>query len=301
MNKRFSGPNSGFRRRNERERLFFIAAAGLAFSLLIISLVVFNFRTDANAKENLSVKPENPIPRGLGTVTLWAPEKPVPQGAKLSEIKLKEVYWPHDQIPEGAIRDLAEIKSMFATETLRALVPLQRNMLSNEPVQTSLPVTPGNRAVAIQLDAISGVDGFVSPGSRVDVALTYYDQGELTTKIIVQNARILSYGGNSKTKTHLLDGPRQISNSATLDLSPEDALKILTSKKLGTLNLIMRAGDDTKVTASTEQNENNIGGNKKKVAKSNASCGTMRVGGSEYVVPCGAGGPLTKMDSSDAP
>lgn len=288
MNKRFAGQNSGFRRRNERERLFFIAAAGLAFSLLIISLVVFNFRTDANAKEVIAPKVENPVPKTLGTVTLFAPEKAVTQGARLSEIKLKEVYWPHDQIPEGAVRDLAEVKTMFATENLKALVPLQRSMLSSEPVQTSLPVTPGNRAIAIQLDAYSGIEGHVRPGSKVDVTLTYTDQGEYTTRVIVQNARVLSYGGVANSSRELITGARQVSNSATLDVSQEDALKILTSRRLGSLSLIMRAPEDVKPANVLEKPESGIGSDKKK-SKAVQHCGVMRAGTKEFAVDCQTG------------
>ena len=224
----FGGSGSRFRRRSERERLFFFLAAGLAFSLLIISLVVLNFRTEAVAKSDLVPTAQNPLPRSLGTVTLYAPERQVHQGSKLSEVKFKEVYWPHDQVPEGAIRDLAEVKNMYAVETLRALLPIQRGMLSSEPVQASLPVTTGNRAIAIQLDAYSAVEGHIRPGSRVDVTLTHYEQGDLTTKVIVQNARVLSYGGMVKNEQVLNNAPRRVMNSATLDVSPEDALTILT-------------------------------------------------------------------------
>lgn len=292
--------HSGFRRRSERERLFFFLAAGLAFSLLIISLVVLNFRTEAVAKSDTVPNPQNPIPKSLGTVTLYAPERQVPQGANLSEVKFKEVYWPHDQVPEGAVRDLAEVKNTFAIETLRALVPVQRALISTEPVQASLPVTQGNRAIAIQLDAYSGVEGHVRAGSRVDVTLTYYEQGDLTTKIIVQNARVLSYGGMVKNAA-MMDGPRRVMNSATLDVSSEDALTILTSKKLGTLNLILRATDDNGVTKVTEIDENRLSQGKKQKVAQTSNCGVAKVGGVEYVMPCGAGSPMTKLDPNEAP
>jgi len=293
MNKIFN--NSGFRRRSERERLFFFLAAGLAFSLLIISLVVLNFRTEAVANSAILPTPQNPIPKSLGTVTLYAPERQIVQGTNLTEVKFKEVYWPHDQVPEGAVRDIAELKNTFAVETLRALVPIQRGMLSAEPIQASLPVTSGNRAIAIQLDAYSGVEGHVRPGSRVDLTLTYYDQGDLTTKVIVQNARVLSYGGMVENQQGFGDGPRRIMSSATLDVSPEDALTILTSKKLGTLSMILRATDDTSATKVTEITENKLNQGRAKKAEKSANCGVARVGGVEYVMPCGAGSPMTKL------
>jgi pilus assembly protein CpaB len=303
MSKRFAGPNVGFHRRNERERLFFIAAAGLAFSLLIISLVVFNFRTDANAEKNIATRIESSIPKSLGTVTLYAPDRAIPQGMKLSEIKLKEVYWPHDQVPEGAVRDIAEIKAMYASENLRPLSPIARSMLSREPVQINLQPSPGYRALTIEVDAVSGVEGYIVPGSHVDIALTALEQGELKSRYLVQNVRVLSYGGVMKANHQLLDGPRQVSRTVTIEVTPTDVLTINVARKTGTLNLSMRDISDQKMVSKVEISENDIGrpGEAKARPKQSSSCGVVRVAGDEYVVPCNASGTLTKLDTEQVP
>jgi len=57
---------------NDRERLLFIAAAGLAFSLLIILVIVFNFRSDANARTDIAADVAQPV-ANLGTAALLTP------------------------------------------------------------------------------------------------------------------------------------------------------------------------------------------------------------------------------------
>lgn len=299
MNNRFSGTNKGFRRKSERERLFFFAAAGLAFSLLIITLVVFQFRSDVEAVQKNTK--DNQVPQKLGTVIVYGVERTVNEGTKLSDATIKELYWNYNQVPDGAIRDLSELKSMYANENLRPNVPLVRSMLSAQPIQKSLPVAKGFRAVTIPVDAISGIEGLLKPGSRVDVTLTYYEQGELTTKAIIQNVRVLAYGGVTNPTTIGLGAPARVAPTATLEVTPEDGMKITTSKKLGTLSLMMR-GDDASPMTNTEVTETDVGGNKKKRDEIKGSvCGRAIVGGEEVLIPCGAGEPLSRLDRDQLP
>ncbi|MCO6429296.1 MAG: Flp pilus assembly protein CpaB [Deltaproteobacteria bacterium] len=303
MNNRFSGNNSGFRKKNERERLFFVAAAGLAFSLLIITVVIFNFRTpaaDATAGQNLSI--ESNIPASVGTTTILAAKRPVPEGTKLSDIELTEMYWPMHKVPAGAIRDRSELQNLFAARNIEAGSPITRTMTSKDQVSTSLPVTPGNRAVTIQVDAVSGLEGHIRPGSLVDVALTYNEGGELTTKAIVQKARVISYGGQVNPRTPFLEaGGPKLFNTATLDLTPNDAMTILTARKLGTLSLMMRAAEDNKILDNNEVREEAVskpGQHGKGKSESNRTiCGTAKVGDMDVVINCGPGGRITRLDN----
>lgn len=290
MAARFVTTQVGFRRRHlERERLFFFAAAGLAFSLLIMTLVILNYKSEANAKYDAPAHAADALPATLATVTLWAPERQIPAGTRLSDVVFKEIYWPQNQLPENVVRDLSEIRGMYAAEPLRATLPLQRSQLTKDTVSATIPVTPGNRAVAIEVDAISGIEGHILPGTKVDVALTFSEEGTLTTKVIVQNARVLSYGGDTNKRATLLQGARTINRSVTLDVAPQDALKIHTARRLGTLNLIMRSSEDDQTSKDTQFTENDLQDDAKKKAKQhngNGSCGRVRIGGNEYVMTC---------------
>ena len=299
MKNRFSGSNLGFRRRSERERLFFFAAAGLAFSLLIITLVVFQFRSDVKAVQD--IKQSNPVPQKLGTVVVYGVERTVSVGTKLSDATIKELYWNYNQVPEGAIRDLAELKSMYANENLIPNVPIVRSMLSAQQIQNNLSIADGYRAVTIPVDAISGIEGLLKAGSRVDVTLTYYEQGELTTKAIIQNVRVLAYGGVTNSTNLGIGAPARVAPTATLEVTPEDGMKITTSKKLGTLSLMMRGrhGGPMLITQITQHQ---IGGGTIPPEKNNSNiCGRARMGGEEILIPCGAGEPLSWLRRDQLP
>jgi pilus assembly protein CpaB len=276
-------------RQNERERLLFVAAAGLAFSLLIILFVVFNFKQNS-ASANVAVAPDAPqvpVPP-MSTVTLLTPERPVRAGAAMSTIRLKEVYWPRNQVPEGAILDLSEAQNMTAKVNLTPGVPIQRDHLTSEYIEPILDVSPGNRAVTIAVDEVTSIESHARPGSRVDVALTYYHKQELTSKIIVQNARVISLGG--QTSTSRAPGVATgNSRTITLDVAPKDALEIQTAKKLGTLSLMMRHHEDARPVAEDEIDQNAISGDRpdsRGRQKSKCKKGTVRINGNEFVMNC---------------
>lgn len=279
--------------RREKERLLFVAAAGLAFSLLVVMVIVVNLQSDASAGTQIA---SNSINTGSlnGSVSLFVPESTIHSGQKLSDVTLKEVSWPRNQVPDGAILDRSEVKDYYAKLELQPGVPLRRDFFTKEKPQISiLDVTPGNRAVTLDIDQTSGLEGLALPGMKVDIVLTYFEQGELTSKVIVQNARILAIGSDT---TPASDRPgfeqklNEMARTATVDVAAKDALKISTARQLGKLTLVMRAPDDNLVSPEVEVNANDVGSGLGKGRKGDKSTncvrGRFRVNGQEYQLNC---------------
>lgn len=288
-------------RRDERERLFFFAAAGLAAFLFFTVIFVLNFKDRAVAKEDITPTAMNPVPATMGTVTLLAPEKFVRAGTKLSEVRFKEVYWPRNQVPTEAVRDISEVRSLYASVDIPEGVPMQRTQLTQEAVSISLPLTNGNRAVSIEVDATQGLEGWALPGTRVDIVLTFMSDAQLTSKVIVQNARVLSYGGSTDSAEKVaprVRGARETKKTITLDVSPEDALRITTAREMGRLNLLMRAPEDQKSSPVLEMEKRDFDSDQKKNdAKRHCVKGSVRMDGREYLVNCD--GTKQEIDSID--
>ncbi|MCO6430549.1 MAG: Flp pilus assembly protein CpaB [Deltaproteobacteria bacterium] len=161
-----------------------------------------------------------------------------------------------------------------------------------------LPIAPGNRAINLQIDALSGVEGWARPGTRVDVALTYNEGGQLTTKIIAQNLTVVSHTANARPHTPFLSsgGVPAPSTSVTLDASPNDAMTLLTARKLGTLSLVLRGSHDSGVSAVTT--DDLISGTASgRLGKDRDICGTVKMGDQDFVLKCGPGRGLTTVGS----
>lgn len=301
MGTKFGGNYPAVNRGNKREQLMFVAAAGLAFSLLMVLLVVFNLRKAEAGNTNAEI-PNELASTMVGTVTLYTSDTYVKAGTPLQALPFREVYWPRSSVPDGAVLDLRELQSNFARVDIPVGVPIQRSHITQEKAAPiSLPITPGMRAVTIQVDAESGIEGFAKPGTRVDIVLTYMNDGNLTSKVIVQNARILSKGGETQKEEEDLPQRRaKVAPTVTLEVSPADALKVTTSKQLGSLSLFMRAGEDDKAAPVVEVSKQQIdGGLKKKGSERNCNKGAVRIEGKEYMIDCS--GSITPIDDSLEP
>jgi pilus assembly protein CpaB len=179
-----------------------------------------------------------------------------------------------------------------------------RTSLTSQASHGTLQVRPGFRALSIDVDAISGLEGHALPGTHVDVLLTFLKDEVKTTKILVQNARVLSYGGvvendleaqgvvarAAQSRASLRR--RALSSSITLEVGIKDALKIQTARQMGKLGLMMRPQDDSAPAPAdiTYMDRNDVAGGdrSRRVAKNTRTCtkGRIRVSGQEYMLGC---------------
>lgn len=292
MGTRFGKSSPTILGKSDKDRLFFFAAIGLAFSLLVLITFVANFR----AKESIASQVATPtLMSGTGSITILVPERVIPAGTSLGEMSYVESYWTRGEVPPDAVMDPAEVKEYFALVTLQAGQPISRANITKEKPVNTVSITPGNRAVTIEVDETSGLEGHAQPGTRVDVALTYFKDNLLTTKVIVQNARVVSLNGDVKGLNERASvaarAVRSSSRTITLDVSPEDALKVINARQMGKLNLLMREAGDITGPQVTEIDRNNIEGVAPNTNSGRSQCvggnkGKMKIQGKEYIINC---------------
>ena len=290
-------------RKSERERMLVLGAAVMALSLIGIMVFVLNYRSTAAA----NVTPANSATDNvggpvLGTVMLLVPETAVSRGTKLSDISLKAVYWPRNQVPAGAIRDAADVKSLYAKRSLPAGLPLTRDNLTTQAPINGLAPAKGFRAVTLRGDAVSLLEGHAVPGNRVDVVLTYLKDGIKTSRIIVQNSKVLSLGGRTAVPTPLGMEVAPQASTITLEVSPQDALEIQTAKAMGRLSLILRPLDDNQSPDQIEVTQHAVQGDRARRRNNrgeNCNRGHVRSNGKEYVINCD--GAISQVLNSDEP
>lgn len=238
------------------------------------------------------------------TITLYTPEKSVPIGVQLSSVKFRELIWPRNQIPEDAVTNLKDVLNFYTTEVLEPGPPLRYRQISREPIVVSLPLNPGMRAVSIEVDETTSVEGFARPGTRVDVTLTYRNDKTkaLETRIIVHNARVLSLGGDPTVFT---GGNQDVRRGAprrttlTLEVSPEEALIIQTARQSGRLGLIMRSPDDSSIAKVDSVSDQVIRDPSFKAQKSDepkCRSGTVKIGDKMFAISCEKAGELIPLE-----
>ena len=163
--------------------------------------------------------------------------------------------WPKDQVPAGVIarsmqpNAIENVKGAIVRANLSAGEPLHADRLvkGNGSGFMAAVLPSGMRAVAIDLSdqGKSAAGGFILPNDRVDVIRTFHPDdapGAFASETILYNIRVLAIGQNVQEKA----GERTvIGGTATLEMLPEQAEKVVLAQRTGLLTLALRSMTDT--------------------------------------------------------
>jgi len=173
----------------------------------------------------------------------------IPIGSTIELAQLKTVSWPPDAQPEGAVTDTAQLVGRVARTNIERNQPVtQALIVSDKAGLLPLLITEGMRGMSVKVDKVTGVSGFITPSSRVDVLLagTPKEGDDLLSKVILQNVTVLATG----TEIELRDNKPVEVPTVTLLLSPEDAEKLTLATREGAIQLALRnfRDEDTVIT-----------------------------------------------------
>jgi len=102
-------------------------------------------------------------------------------------------------------------------------------------------LSSGLRAVGVRVNAESSVSGFASlPNSLVDVIVTTRGSGGSRSQVLLQNVRVLSADTEIRRGAASGSSPSQ---TVSLALTPEDALKLALARETGSLQVVQRRGN----------------------------------------------------------
>jgi pilus assembly protein CpaB len=175
----------------------------------------------------------------------------IPPGTVINEevIKkglIKTTPWPKSSIPAGAFSSPQQVVGKINRVKILANEPILESRLAGEGAGLTVRLESGKRALAVRVDEIIGVSGFIVPDDRVDVILTTTplggNQDAKVSKIVLQNKRVLSVAQSTEQK----EGKPQLARSITLEVTPDEAEKLSLASQEGQIALALRGlGDDS--------------------------------------------------------
>ena len=166
----------------------------------------------------------------------------IPLGTRITDNQIQAVPWPKSAPLEGSFSDPGIIVGRGVVVPIAASEPILESKLAPREGGAGLSwaIPEGLRAVAVKVDEVIGVAGFVLPGTRVDVILTgslERQRGSDTSKVILENVQVLSAGPQTEQDA---DGrPRDVT-VVTLLVGPEDAQKLALASTDGRIQLALR-------------------------------------------------------------
>jgi pilus assembly protein CpaB len=165
---------------NPRQRrgllLLVLSGLGLLAVFVLVATYVADVRTEVDPK-----------------ITLLSLKKPLKANESVPDDAVDEVTMPKRWAPKTALRSRAQLVGLVAGSDLPADSLLQKGMLIAPP-----ELSPGQREVAILVDAETGVAGKIGPGSVVDIVGTFQGDPDRGIKPkstgVVPAARIIDVG-----------------------------------------------------------------------------------------------------------
>ncbi len=183
------------------------------------------------------------------TVQVIAAAADIPFGAVIDTHKLIAIEWPVHAVPQGAFTEYDTLVPERGGEPRRAKRPLSKGEILlvskvsefGEKVTIVQTLSQNNRAMAIEVDATSGVGGFVTPGDFVDVVLTQGRDADMRAVTVLQNIRVVGVDQEANEQS---DSPG-VARTVTVEVSPEQGQKLALAQQAGRLSLSLRSLDDT--------------------------------------------------------
>lgn len=210
---------------------------------------------------------------GIDTVDVYVAAKPLKYGQELNLDDVRLTPFPRVSLPKGVF------------ETQKALFPkgeaeprsVLRSIEANEAILAVKVTEPGEeagitsqlergmRAFAINVDAASGVSGFLRPGDRVDIYWTGHagsasgpemeglGTNELT-KLIETNVKLVAVGQVTDPDT----SETILARTVTASVTPQQVAALKQAQSTGRLSLSLVGAEDDSVAKVVEVDQRSL-------------------------------------------
>lgn len=190
-------------------------------------------------------------PGPVDAVKVAAAAHELPVGRRLAATDLKLIAVARKDQPAGSflqfndVLDRAILVPVGPNEVL-----LERKLAPKQGGESlTAMIEKGRRALAVQVNEIIGVAGFVQPGSKVDVLFTrVLPNGDAASTTILQNIPVLAYGRSLQQPRPTGQNPQAAAApsssdrqaTVTLLVTQEEAQKLALAMQRGKIQLALR-------------------------------------------------------------
>jgi pilus assembly protein CpaB len=184
-------------------------------------------------------------PAKVGDIVIAA--RALPLGTVLTDADVKTIEWTGAALPVGFASNKKDVLGRGVMSPLQENEPILDSKLAPKGSGGGLPIIidTGKRALTMRVNDVTGVAGFVTPNTRVDVLLTMDDNVNTTepsTRIIMQDVRALAAGQQIQPDK---DGKPVSVGVVTFLVTPEQAETLALASQQGGIQLALRNMLDT--------------------------------------------------------
>jgi len=170
-------------------------------------------------------------------------------GTAISKEMVKGLPFLKRTLPPGSFRDAASVEGRTLVYPVREGEPILESQLAPRTADAggiAAVIGPRKRAMAVKVDKVIGVSGFIHPGNRVDVVATFNRLGNDSTpatKTVIENVLVLAAGPEmEKTGKGEKSAPVDV---ITLEVTADEGEKLALAATEGKLQLALRNQADS--------------------------------------------------------
>ena len=151
-------------------------------------------------------------------------------------------------VPDGSFQKVDDVVGRKVYQRVAKGEPLlSRHFRPPGPVASR--IKPGERAIAVKVDGVIGLGGFIQPDDHVDVLLYLArDSREVSdtqARVLLENIRVLAYGATlERREQDEKDDNTNNARTAVLAVPESDVDRLMLGASKGSLRLALR-GDPT--------------------------------------------------------
>jgi len=220
-------------------RFAVVLAASLLWALIVSAMF---YRLAGGSASHVRAASERPIVLA---------SKPLPMGPVIDRESVKLGKVPESLFPAGAFSRIEDVLDRPVISAIQPEEPVVEARLASRGSGPGLgPLIPtGMRAIAVRVNDVVGVAGFILPGMRVDVLVTGRapNQNDTFTRTVLQSIVVLSAGQTIQT-----DGKSQsiVTPVVTLLVTPPEAEALTLANAEGHIQLVLRNSTDQKTAVT---------------------------------------------------
>lgn len=241
--------SGGFNRKKGNEPL---RVAFLGGSLLVLLAAIFVVQSISTEQPPQLPPTPTPVPAPVVELVdcLVAIEK-IETGTPLDPSRFKKETRPVISSSTTVITGFEQLRGAYAASFIAAGQPILKDYITmkapvNE-IQANIP--EGFRAVAVAVDDVSNVEGWVRAGAKVDVMLASTVAKKPVITLLAQNAKVLSTGKLQGGKSGRGGGGE---TTITIMVTVDEATKIQLASSTGVMSLALRGDEDTVESADSQ-------------------------------------------------
>jgi pilus assembly protein CpaB len=196
-----------------------------------------------------------------GTIVVAA--ESLAYGTAMTPDNVVEIPWFSNTLPEGAFAvkdDLLNGGRRVVLSPLKRGEPVLRSKITGPGQRASLAslLDDGKRAVTVSVDDVRGVAGFVLPGDFVDIVIIADDgspKRQSYSDILLEHVKVLAIDQVASEG----EGQPTVAKAVTVEVTKEQAQKILLATNIGKLSLILARPVESKPDPNRRVSEKDIG------------------------------------------